>query len=301
MKIKTTEEFIKDAKKIHGDKYDYSLVEYKLAIKKVKIICMKHGIFEQTPMNHLKYGCTYCGNNILCTKDEFIIKSNKIHKYKYDYSLVNYKDARTKIKIICSIHGEFEQIPYNHLLGKGCYKCSGKKRTTKEFIEIAKKIHNNKYDYSLTEYKNSITKIKIICNIHNEFYQTPNSHLNGSGCPKCAISKSRIRRLEQISKDKFNGNQVVPSYNEKACQLFDNISKKENIHIKHAMNGGEYYIQELGYWLDGYDEINNVAYEYDEKHHFINNGLKGKDIIRQNEIEYILKCKFIRIKDITCR
>ena len=107
----------------------------------------------------------------------------------------------------------------------------------------------------------------------------------------------RIKRLKKISDDKFNGNQIIPSYNSKACELFDNISKKENIHIQHAMNGGEYYIKELGYWLDGYDQINNVVYEYDEKHHFLKGKLREKDIERQKDIENFLGCNFIRIKD----
>jgi len=111
------------------------------------------------------------------------------------------------------------------------------------------------------------------------------------------ISKRRLKKLERISKDYNNGYQISPSYNSKACELFDKISKEKNIHIQHAMNGGEYYIKELGYWLDGYDIENNVAYEYDEKYHFIKGQLKEKDINRQKEIKKLLKCKFIRIKD----
>lgn len=123
------------------------------------------------------------------------------------------------------------------------------------------------------------------------------AHLKGVGCPKCANIQRRLKRIDRISRDKFDGNQVMPSYNEKGCIIFDNISEKNNIHIQHAMNGGEYYIKELGYWLDGYDEINNVAYEFDEKHHFIKGKIREKDINRQEEVEKHLKCKFIRIKD----
>jgi hypothetical protein len=155
------------------------------------------------------------------------------------------------------------------MTGQGCPKCSGKNRTTSEFIQLAENKHKYKYDYSLIDYVNSKTKIEIICKFHNEnFYQTPNSHLNGAGCPKCSLLKTILRRIAEISEDKFDGNQVFPSYNKKACEIFDEISKKENIHIQHAMNGGEYYIKELGFWLDGYDSINNVAYEYDEKTSF---------------------------------
>jgi hypothetical protein len=104
-------------------------------------------------------------------------------------------------------------------------------------------------------------------------------------------------RIKEVSINKFNGNQVIPSYNEKGCNIFDKISKENNIHIQHAMNGGEFHAKELGYWVDGYDEENNIVYEYDEEHHFINGKLLEKDTIRQQEIEHFLNCKFIRFKE----
>ena len=121
---KTTEEFINDAKKIHGDKYDYNLVDYKNNDAKIKIICQKHGIFEQKSGSHLKYGCKKCSaENFTKSTDKFIIESKKIHCNKYDYSLTTYINALTKVKIICNIHGEFEQTPNSHLRGIGCDKC----------------------------------------------------------------------------------------------------------------------------------------------------------------------------------
>jgi len=176
--------------KIHGDKYDYSLVEYINAKTKVKIICKIHGIFEQIPDGHLNNrNCYKCSNNQKLTNEEFINESRKIHGYKYDYSLVDYKNAKTKIKIICSIHGVFEQIPDNHNTKKyGCPKCSkSHKLTTKEFINESKKIHG-RYDYSLVDYKNTNTKVIIICLTHGIFEQKPEKHLIGNGCPKCKES-----------------------------------------------------------------------------------------------------------------
>lgn len=106
----TTFEFIKKAKKIYGDKYDYSLVEYNGIYNKIKIICPIHGIFEQIPKSHLKYECQKCGhiktrNSKFLTTEKFIIKAKKIHGDKYDYSLANYISAKTPVKIICPIHG----------------------------------------------------------------------------------------------------------------------------------------------------------------------------------------------------
>jgi len=122
------------------------------------------------------------------TTEQFIEKAKAIHSDKYDYSLVEYKNNRTKVKIICHEHGIFEQRSDSHLRGQGCSKCKGggkKKLTTEEFIKKAKNIHGDKYDYSLVEYKNNKTKVKIICPIHDVFEQRPGSHLKGCDCPKC--------------------------------------------------------------------------------------------------------------------
>jgi len=121
------------------------------------------------------------------TTSEFIEQAKQVHGDKYDYSLVEYIYAKTKVKIICPLHGVFEQIAGNHLRGYGCDKCSRKetKSTTSEFIEKARGMHGDKYDYSLVEYINAITKVKIICHEHGEFEQQPNSHLSKCGCDKC--------------------------------------------------------------------------------------------------------------------
>jgi hypothetical protein len=107
----------------------------------------------------------------------------------------------------------------------------------------------------------------------------------------------QIHRLNFIKKLKKTHKNFHPPYNENACKYFDYLMKKENINIKHALNGGEFFINELGFWVDGYDEENNTVYEFDEKHHFNKKGeLKKKDVQRQKLIMEHLKCKFIRIK-----
>jgi len=182
---KTVEKFILDAKRTHGDKYDYSLVEYANSATKIIIICPVHGKFEQMPYKHLEgKACPKCaGQNK--TTEEFIDEANNIHKGIYNYSVSDYKKAHIKIKIICNSHGIFTQKPSNHLLGQGCPKCGGKNKTTEEFIDEAKLLHGDKYDYSLADYKKSKSRIKIICSIHGVFEQNPNNHLSGAGCPKC--------------------------------------------------------------------------------------------------------------------
>ena len=117
---------------------------------------------------------------------EFIERSQVLHNNRYDYSLVEYKNSKTKVKIICKEHGIFEQRPNCHLNLKGCIICSGnKKKTTEIFINECIKIHGNNYDYSLVDYKNNNTKIKIICKEHGVFEQLPKSHIRNIGCWKC--------------------------------------------------------------------------------------------------------------------
>lgn len=136
------------------------------------------------------------------TTKEFIQRSIKIHKGLYDYSLSDYKGNLTKIKIICPIHGVFEQLPKNHLKGANCNFCANKSRskagnsnktlTTNVFIERSKEIHNNKYDYSLVNYSTVKIPIKIICPVHGEFKQKPKEHLSGNGCKECMYDLKRL-------------------------------------------------------------------------------------------------------------
>ena len=118
----TNKEFVDRAKEVHGDKYDYSKVEYTHSKKEVCIICPKHGEFWQTPTVHLKGG--NCPNCIKENKiNDFLEQSKIIHNNKYDYSKVEYVDSTTKVCIICPKHGEFWQRPFSHINGNGCPMC----------------------------------------------------------------------------------------------------------------------------------------------------------------------------------
>ena len=191
------EDFIKKAREVHSDKYDYSKVEYVNNHTKVCIICPEHREFLQEPNNHLNgNGCPKCGNekiheSLSSSKEEFIKKAREVHSDKYDYSKVEYVNNKTKVCIICNKpnHGEFCQTPSLHLRGCGCSKCGGTYvPTTEEWISSARKVHGDKYDYSKAHYVNSATKITIICPEHGDFEQRPSSHTNGAGCPKCNLS-----------------------------------------------------------------------------------------------------------------
>ena len=147
MRKLTTNVFIERAKEIHKGKYEYSLVEYCGNRIKVKIICKIHGVFEQRPSNHLYgYICEKCAGNVKLSKDDFISKSISVHGNIYDYSIINYKNAHSKILIICKKHGSFEMKPNNHLNGQGCKSCS-KVNYSKGEIKISNYLLENNIDF----------------------------------------------------------------------------------------------------------------------------------------------------------
>lgn len=269
----TTEEFITKARAIHGDKYDYSKVEYVNANSKVCISCPEHGEFWQRAFNHIAgIGCPKCARerNKLsltiwtyekCFKEakrytktsDFMLYSksaysaatkhgwlknfdwlkHKINNTKekkkreqyttekiidrikaiygetYDYSYVNYKTMKTPVTLYCKCldkrgieHGLFQMRPDNIFsLGQGCPKCGIDKRNNsqrlspEEFIQRAKKLHGEKYDYSKIKYLNYSTKVEILCSAHGSFWQTPLNHLSGKGCPFCSGNYKKWTRV----------------------------------------------------------------------------------------------------------
>jgi very-short-patch-repair endonuclease len=208
--------FIIKAKATHGCRYDYSLVDYKDSKTKVVIICPIHGEFSQRPDHHISTGgCKQCGVDTRKSKrclglDAFIINSNKVHNSYYDYSLVKYVNNNIKIKIICPKHGIFEQQPKSHLKGHGCNLCAvlvnsdNLRYDTEEFIRLAKQVHDNRYDYTNVKYSGAHEKVTIRCNIHGDFEQKPNDHLNNStGCPVCKESKGEKFIREYLIKNQI--------------------------------------------------------------------------------------------------
>lgn len=207
----TTQEFVNMLIGVHGGKYDYSLVKFDKISKKIKIICPKHGEFLQVAGDHRRgKGCRECAGKMPLNTQTFIKKSKKIHKNEYNYSLVDYKNVYTKVKIICPIHGVFEKIPLNFLKGYGCRECQGKRKNfldTKSFIKESVKIHGDKYNYSESVYINYKTNIKIICPIHGLFEQTPANHLAGRDCKQCSLASRYLTKEEFVNRSqRIHGN-----------------------------------------------------------------------------------------------
>lgn len=156
------------------------------------VICKdKYGILEVKPkflLYNLPLDLTFAVNKT----EYFINKANEVHGVgTYDYSLVNYKNSKEKVKIICKEHGVFEQSPSRHLNRQGCKKCSfkrtaaSKKYSRDVYIEKAIKVHGDKYTYDNVEYNSSSDIVEITCPIHGNFKQKAPNHLSGMGCPKC--------------------------------------------------------------------------------------------------------------------
>ena len=192
-RFSNTEEFIEYSKTVHGDKYDYSQTVYNKSTERVCIICPEHGPFHQTPREHASgCGCPKCSfPNKSMTFEEFVEKANIVHKGKYDYSKTIFRGIDKHIIVSCPLHGDFETIPRNHLEGRECPICaritaaSTKRMTVDEFIERAKRVHGDRYDYSKCVYSGYDEVIEIVCPEHGPFWQTPHDHLDGHGCPNC--------------------------------------------------------------------------------------------------------------------
>jgi len=194
MKQYTQEDFIRKAVAAHGDKYNYEKAIYVNCRTKVTIICPEHGEFEQNTRLHMEgNGCPECGKdrtNKRDTQEDFIRKAIGRHGNRYNYDKVVYSNSKTKVTIICPEpgHGEFKQLPKNHIIGKGCHTCGGDPvKTTADFIRKSEERHAGKgYGYENVEYVNSNTEVIIICPEHGEFLQKPCNHLQGYGCQTCA-------------------------------------------------------------------------------------------------------------------
>jgi len=275
-------EFIEKCEKIHKNRFDYSLVEYKKSDVKVKIICPDHGEFLSSPSVHLRTktgGCPKCIGYKSLT--EFLNICRNIHGDKYDYSLVsNIRNNRTKLDIICNQHVQpfkFTQRYFNHINRKqGCPLCAGRySYDYKEFINKANKIHNFKYDYKYLEedYKDNKTKVRIVCNEHGIFIQSPNSHLRGDGCNTCfrrdfKSIESFIMESNKIHNSKYDYSKVnFVSVKSDVIIICPKHGKFEQNAYNHVLGSGcrkcsdcEKYTQESV--LDKFRKVHGDKYDY---------------------------------------
>lgn len=252
---KTTEQFIKDAILVHGDKFDYSLSKYCNAKTKIKIICPNKHIFEQIPNDHLNgHGCKKCSGwgEMKNNNETFLKRIEEIHGKDIICEETFYKNHNEKVTLHCPKHGFFEKAPKELLIKKqGCIKCGYEKSSSKNkmslevFIKKSNQIHDNKYNYSLVNYKNANTKVEIICPKHGIFLQCPKDHINQlQGCPLCAVSKGEKEILKYL---KENNIKYIPQH------AFDNCVNEQT--------GRKLF-------FDFYIPEYNLCIEFDGEQHF---------------------------------
>ena len=228
----TKEKFIEKAKEVHGNKYDYSKVNYVNSSTKVCIICPEHGEFWQTPNSHLNgSGCPECSGLKKWDTEKFIKKAREVHGNRYDYSEAVYVNKRTPVTIICPIHGKFVQNPHNHVSQKqGCPLCGKKyaiewrKNDYRSFVDESIKRFGNIYEFPNieNEYENSHSKIHIKCKkCGSIFEKIACDHITSphGGCLKCYANKSTgeeeigefISRLVGKENVVFSSRAVLPN------------------------------------------------------------------------------------------
>lgn len=259
---KTTSDFIAEAVQLHGDKYDYSSVEYKNNKEKVIIKCKKHGEFLQSPGHHLSgQGCPICryekvSKTLTRGIDEVVSKANNVHSNTYDYSLITqYNNDREKLPIICKIHGVFYQTMNNHINGgQGCPECgrekniNSRKLSFDEFVKRANEKHDSMYEYVETDISEtgSNTKVEIICPIHGTFRQKISNHLFGQGCPKCSCEKTHekqktttedfIGKAKRVHGERYSYGNVVYNNNTEdvsiTCRKHGDFMQRPNNHLQ---------------------------------------------------------------------
>ena len=218
--------------------------EYINSQTNVNIMCKIHNTeFLQNPYVHLNGGnCHRCTGNHIPTTAEWIERAKYVHGDSYDYTNVIYTTSKTHVHIICKIHKmEFRQTPSGHLSGAGCPKCSKVyRRTNDEWIDSAKNIHGDLYDYSKTKYVNSRTKVIIICREHGEFEQVAMTHLSHHGCSKCSKNKrptttEYIENAKQKHGDKYDYSNVNYTTSTSkiiiGCPIHGNFEQSASTHL----------------------------------------------------------------------
>ena len=233
---------IKRIREVHGDSYDLSEVNYKNRRTKIKVICNLHGSWlTYTEQLFRGQGCPLCASKKISEKvripfDEFVRRSNIIHRSKYNYFEHSYTIILNKTQIECPEHGIFSQRPSDHLYQKsGCSKCSNITNASKRklginsFIQKSRKLHGDKYDYSKVVYKSNHEKITISCPIHGDFKQEPQNHMNGSGCLKCSLVEQSLTQTKTT--EEFIADSKLVHGNKYDYSLVSYINSKLNVEI----------------------------------------------------------------------
>lgn len=237
------DQVLNEARKIHGDKYDYSRVVFVNVNDKVEILCPYHGSFWQGLYDHTarETGCPTCSREAdKLTLEDFVSKARMIHGDRYDYGKVEYRDGNSKVTITCKKHGDFTQRAASHLAGCKCKQChiEENRLSAEEFIKNARIVHGDKYDYSKVVYHGNKKPVEIICPTHGSFRQRPNSHISvKAGCASCSESKGEMAVATCLKKF---GIEHIREYRIKPHRYrYDFYLPKFNIYIE--FHGAQHY------------------------------------------------------------
>lgn len=233
-KLHSKSEIVEKSKEIHGNKYSYPDLKSAKLNNEITISCPKHGTFTKRLDYHFAgYGCAKCSWESLASSkrmkfDEFLEKANFVHNGFYNYNQVNWLEAKSKIDIICPIHGLFRQNAQSHLQGRKCNECAKKARGLKirkdvnAIIAEFKSIHGDKYIYDKSSITTSKDYMLITCQKHGDFRQTPSNHRKGRGCPLCkndkigdalrASTDDVIAKFQSVHGDEFDYSLVIDNY-----------------------------------------------------------------------------------------
>lgn len=316
LKKLTTDAFVERACSLHGDRYDYSRVNYVSMNVPVEIVCSKHGPFFQSPNNHLKgHGCSLCtrvdGRKLPVST--FLEKARDVHGDKYDYSQVVYVNSKTHVSIVCPKHGVFLQTPNKHLSGRGCPRCRPNfADTLTSFVEKARDVHGALYDYSLVQYVDTYTKVHIVDPKYGDFWQTPNAHLRGEGHPRrkgerCYLTKKENGTLNsskssdragEMLRAKFGADDVLAEYrSERYPFACDYYIKSLDLYIEFNL-----YVTHGGHWFDSNSDEDRVRLGVlQERADWVNRNLyantirvwTGSDLVKrqtaiENNLNYVV-------------
>lgn len=272
---KTTDEVINQLKLIHGDKYDYSKVQYKNSQNKIILICPKHGEFKVNPQRVItknSKGCMKCHGKEVFNSEDFKIKGHKIHNNYYDYSRVNYINAKIPVKIICPKHGEFEQTPDYHFHSNGCFKCyHTKSKIEQEWLDSLNiknlkrsfyiKIKNKKFYVDGFDEENN-----AVYEFNGDFYHGNPKYFDNIDINPVTKINYKILYDKTLEKAKFlkdAGFKVISIWESEYIE-----SKGEKFHIKELTDTEKYikrvHIKRYFEYLDGFDfddkAINDYSY-----------------------------------------
>lgn len=235
-KCRTTP-FIEKAKSLHGDRYDYSKTVYKNSTTKITVTCPVHGDFTTHPVTHLSStGCPKCSMEAVAdfhrkTTEWFVEKAREQFGDEHDYSLVEYVDTHTPVKIVCKKHGLFEAIPAYYFTRKtGCSQCAEEIRAKEyaisfeEFVERSRAKHGDKYTYHREDYKYIKEKTRVTCPEHGDWWIVGIHHTRGVGCAKCAgvalkDTETFIEQAREVHGSKYDYSKTQYTLNKNKVEI----------------------------------------------------------------------------------